>query len=251
MTTATTTTKLICPECQHDNESERIYCHSCGARLDRSAVAVRNSNEEVQATRDRMRKLFDPQRARLRALFFKISKLILTACAGAAIVQIILPPDVPAPVKTDLIPSQIRFDLEKMATRHQPPQLQYTEEQANAFLGYVLKTKQTSLNKPFLVFKRAIVKFGEGTCAITAERSVFGYPLYTTCLYQPGVAAGTLQAPAKGGSIGRLPIHPQVSQFMGLLFADVWSALDSEIKLLRKMGGIEFQQQNVVLTAPR
>ena len=32
-------TKLICPECQHENEPERMYCHSCGARLDRSKLA--------------------------------------------------------------------------------------------------------------------------------------------------------------------------------------------------------------------
>ena len=31
--------KLVCPECQRQNEPERIYCHDCGARLDRSALA--------------------------------------------------------------------------------------------------------------------------------------------------------------------------------------------------------------------
>ena len=31
-------TKLICPDCQHENELERIYCHNCGARLDRTGL---------------------------------------------------------------------------------------------------------------------------------------------------------------------------------------------------------------------
>src|SRR6266576_3685908 len=100
MNATTTTTKLICPECRHENETERIYCHSCGARLDRSAVAMRNSKEAVAETRQRVRKLFDPTRARIRAKFFKISKLILGAAAVALIIQLVSAPDVPAPAKT-------------------------------------------------------------------------------------------------------------------------------------------------------
>src|SRR5437899_6298923 len=103
MSATTATTKLICPECRHENESERIYCHSCGARLDRSAVAVRNSKEAVQETRQRVYKLFDPHRDRLRLSFFKFSKLVLGAGVLAVVIQVILPPDVPAPVKTELV----------------------------------------------------------------------------------------------------------------------------------------------------
>jgi hypothetical protein len=249
MTSTTATAKLICPECRHENETERIYCHSCGARLDRSAVAVRNSKEAVHETRKRVRKLFDPQGAKLRALFFKISKVILGACAVAVVVQIISPPDVPAPIKTEFLSSQMRFDLENTATRHQPPQLRYSEEEVNAFLTNVLKTKQSSLNKPLLDFKRALVAFHEGTCAVTAERSIFGYSLYTTCSYAPVLTEGKIEASSKGGSIGRLPIHPQATRFMGIIFSDVWSALDSEIRMIKKLGALEFHDKSVVLTA--
>ena len=38
-TTTTTTITLVCPDCQHENEPQRIYCHSCGARLDRSKLS--------------------------------------------------------------------------------------------------------------------------------------------------------------------------------------------------------------------
>lgn len=245
----TSTTKLICPECHRENEAERIYCHSCGERLDRSDVAARNTQETVDETRQRVRELFDPQRAKVRASFFKISKLVLGACVVAAIVQMLLPPDVPAPIKTELLLSRIRFELENAATSHQPVQLQYTEEQINAFLMYALKTKQALLNKPLLVFKRAAVGLREGSCTVTAERSLYGYSLYTACSYAPVLKGGKIEAPSKGGSIGRLPIHPRVMQFLSVLFSDVWSALDHEIRLVRKMGGIEFHNQSVVLTS--
>ena len=143
----------------------------------------------------------------------------------------------------------MRFDLEAMSMKRQPPQLQYTEEQANAYLTYTLRTKRTALDKPLLDFKRAVVSFGENRCRVTAERAVFGYSLYTTCMYSPTLAQGHLVAPITAGSIGRLSIHPKVAQFMNIVFADVWSALDRELKMLSKIGAIEFHDKNVVLKA--
>lgn len=247
MTSTSTMTSVVCADCRHENEPERIYCHGCGARLDRSAVKVRK--EDAQDARKRVKKLFDPQRARIRALFFKISKVVLGACLVAGFVQILLPPDVPAPAKTVMLASQIRNDLESASLRHQPSQLQYTDEQVNAFLIYALKTKQKALDEPLLDFKRAVVAFREGSCAITLERSLFGYSLYTTAIYAPKIAGGKLVVTSKGGSLGRLPIHPQLARFMGVLFADVWAALEREGKLVAKMGTIEFHEKAVLMTA--
>lgn len=251
MTTVTGTTKLVCPECRHENEPERIYCHSCGSRLDRSAVKVRNTEQTAEATRQWVRKLFDPQRAKIRAYSLKVIKLILAACMLAALVQIVLPPDVPAPVKTDIAASQIRMDLENATTRGQPAHVQYTQDQVNAFLTYALKAKQSSLDKPLLVFKRVVVQFGEGTCALTVERSLFGYSVYTRSIYQPVLMGGKIEAVNKGASIGRLSIHPQASQIINVLFSDVWSALNREIKLVTKLGKIEFHDKSVVLMTDR
>jgi hypothetical protein len=239
-------TTVVCAECRHENEPERVYCHGCGARLDRSAVKV--SKDDIKDAQRRVKKLFDPHRARLRVLFFKISKLTLGACAVAGLVQMLLPPDVPAAAKSDILASQIRLDLENATSRHQTTQLQYSEDQVNVFLIYALKTKQKALDEPLLDFKRALVGFREGACAITVERSLFGYSLYTTATYAPTLTAGKIVVASRGGSIGRLPIHPQIAQFMDILFADLWSALDREVKLVAKMGSIEFHDKSVVLT---
>ena len=50
----TTTATIICPDCRNENEFERIYCHDCGAKLDRSrvkkeAIVVEEKPEEIQA----------------------------------------------------------------------------------------------------------------------------------------------------------------------------------------------------------
>jgi len=244
-------TKLVCPECGHDNEPERIYCHSCGARLDRAGVAMGKSREEAfHETRRRVRSMFDPTRVKIRFWFFRTAKLILAACAAAAAIEMISPPDVPPPVKSSLLLSQMTLELENAVTYHRPAQLQYSEDQVNAHLAYALKNKQSALNKPLLEFKRAIVALDEGQLKLTTERSVLGLSLYSTVSYVVTLREGHMTAATNGGSIGRVPVHPQLMRLVDGIFADVWTALDRERKLVAKMASIELHSKSVVLNAP-
>ena len=91
-------TKLLCPECRRENEPERIYCHDCGARLDRSALAKSKAKEEdPKDTQRRLQAMLDGRSARLRRQFFQGSKLILGALLVAGLVQLLRAPDLPAP----------------------------------------------------------------------------------------------------------------------------------------------------------
>ncbi len=243
--------KLICPECRHENEPERIYCHSCGARLDRSAAASKVAPKEtIKQTQKRVRRLFDPTWIKVRVLLFQISKLLAGACILAVLIQMILPPDVPPPPKDTLNISQINFALENAISQHTPAQLEYSQDQVNDHLRYVLKNKQSMLNKPFVQFQRAFVQLREGGCDITQERTIFGYSLYATADYTVRVGEGKPVITNKGGHIGRLPIHPTIMQFGDIMFSDIWAALDRERKLVIKMGGIEFHDKRVVLISP-
>jgi hypothetical protein len=240
--------KLVCPECRRDNEPERIYCHDCGARLDRTSLAkIAPKGENAKETQRRLRTMLDPQRAKMRQMFFKISKLVLGAFVTAAIVQMLLPPDVPARAKTGEFPPQINLDLENAALNHGAAPLQYTEAQVNAYLISALRNKQAALSK-LLTFERAFVHFDENVCRITAERSLFGFSLFTSTSSKVTLQNGTLTASNNGGSIGRLPVHPLVMKYADPLFGDLWTALDRERKAVAKMGAIEFRPQAVVLT---
>jgi hypothetical protein len=240
--------KLICPECRRENEPERIYCHDCGARLDRSALAkVVPKGEEPEDTQRRLRSMLDPQRVKIRMMFFKVSKLILGSCALAALVQMLLPPDVPPRVKSVDFPPQINLELENASMNHSVTPLRYTEAQVNAYLGNALKSKQTALSK-LLQFERAIVNFDEGVCRITAERSLYGYSIFTATSSKVTLQDGKVVASNNGGSIGRLPIHPALMKYGDLIFSDLWTALEREKKSTSKMGAIEFHPQAVVLS---
>lgn len=240
--------KLVCPECQRQNEPERIYCHDCGARLDRSALAkVAPKLEDPKATQRRLKQLLDPGRLRLRLMFFKISKLVLGACAMAVLIEMLRPPlGLPERPKS-LELQQISLDLEKATSSHGAAPLQYSTDQVNSYLANVTKTKQAALNK-FLQFERALITFDEGVCGITMERSLLGFSVFHSISYNVALKNGTLTAASNGGSIGRMPIHPMIMKYGDILFTDLWAVLDREKKLVAKMGTIEFHPKLVILT---
>ena len=240
--------KLVCPECQRQNEPERIYCHDCGARLDRSALAkVAPKGEDPKETHRRLHKLFDPGRIRMRLMFFKISKLILGACAAAVLIQMLLPPrEVPERAKNVEL-QQIHLDLENATAGHSTATLQYTETQVNDYFVSVVKNKRAALSK-FLEFERAFVNFDEGVCRITAERSLLGFSVFHAISYNVTLQNGTLIAAKNGGKIGRMPIHPMIMKYGDVLFSDFWAALDREKKTVSKMGVIEFHPKTVIVS---
>ncbi|MBA2269456.1 MAG: zinc ribbon domain-containing protein [Chthoniobacterales bacterium] len=237
--------KLICPECRRENEAARIYCHDCGARLDRSSLAKEKQTEEdPKDTQRRLRGFFDGRRALMRQRFFRWSKLILGALALAAVVQMLRLPDLPEAAKAPMLPAQISMELENAAASPRATPLQYTDEQVNAYLAYTLKSKQAALSK-HLNFERAVVSFGEGYGSITAQRSLFGHPVSTTAIYSMQLRDGALHTTARGGSIGRLPVHPLVMQYAGFLFADLRGVLQREQKSITKLGAVEFHEKTV------
>ena len=234
-----------CMECRHENEIERVYCHNCGARLERRKVAKTVVQEED--TQKRVKKLFDPNRAKLRQIFFRTSKVVLGSAFAAVFILMATPPEIPAPAKGIMQPPSINFDIEHLLQRHQAAQVMYTDDDLNAYLTYNLKSKRKQLDEPMLEFKRAVVGLRERCCAVTMERALFGYSLFTTLDLGAQNTGGKAGLTIKGGRIGRLPIHPQLAKYMNYLFADLWKVLDREKKLGEKLVSVEFHDKAIVL----
>jgi hypothetical protein len=196
-------------------------------------------------THRRLQKMLGPP-SRVRHNFFAVSKLVLAAVAAAALVEMALPPEVPAPTK--ILSPQIDLDLENAHLRPSP--LEYSQDQINAYLTYRLISKKAALTYPFLTFVRATASFREGACTIAMERSLFGYSIFSRTSHRVETNAGKIAATNVGGWIGRLPIHPVIMQFGDIIFADLWSALDRERKLIGKMEAVNFHDGSVTITAP-
>ena len=240
--------KLVCPECRRENEPERIYCHDCGARLDRSVLAkAPQKTEDPNATQQRVKSMFDPRGALLKKRFFDVSKLILGAVATAAIIQMIRSPDLPEAPKSPMLPVQISLDIESAAMTPGSPQLRYTEEQVNQYLGYSLKSKQTALSK-YLTFGRAVVFFEQDLCRLTVERSLYGYPLCTSTYFSPSIQNDALVIKNRGGAIGRMPVHPMLMEYSAPLFSDLATVVERERKSVAKMAAIALEPKLITLT---
>ena len=240
--------KLVCPECRRENEPERIYCHDCGARLDRSALAKAPQKEEdPKATHKRVKAMFDPGRAVMKKRFFDYSKLVLGALTAAAIVQMLRSPDLPEKQKEMLLPVQISMDLENATMTPRSPQLRYSEEQLNQYLAYALKSKQAALSS-YLKFERAVVAVEQDLCRVTVERSLSGFSLYTTTAFNATMGESGVVLKNKGGAIGRMPVHPLLMQYSGILFSDLAAVFERERKAVSKLASIELQPKLVVLT---
>jgi hypothetical protein len=242
-----TPVQLTCPECQRENEAERVYCHDCGARLDRSALANRKTAkmETAEDLHKRMRGMFSQRRIKARLAFFKTVKIALAALAAAALVVTLLPPDVPPAVKTETLPAQINLSLENLTESRQPQTMQFSEGDVNAYLANVMKHKKEKLEHPLLDFERAILGFTEGNCRVTIERSIFGYSIFTSADYDVQVKDGKITATPKSAAIGRMPIHPSALPYAGFLFSDAVAAMDREHKLLNKVGSIQLHDKMV------
>jgi len=243
--------QLTCPECRRDNEAERIYCHDCGARLDRSALAGRKTGkmETAAEVHKRMRGMFSQRGVKARLLFFKTAKLIVIAFAAAALLAILIAPEVPPAVKSEGFPPQINLNLETLTESRQPQTMQFSEESVNAYLASALKRKKEKLNHPLISFERALVVFSEGNCRVTIERSIFGYSIFTSGDYGVQVEGGKVKASPRSGAIGRMPIDPNVMPYAGFLFSDVVAAMDPEHKLLNKVGSIQLREKEIAVTS--
>ena len=246
--------QLVCLECRHENEPERVYCHNCGAKLNRAAAATipgKTDDAETVATRERLRRMLDQRGVKARRLIFNIARLILGAGLAAVLIQMYFAPDLPATGKDLELGPQIGLDLEHALIQPRGAQLTYQQDQVNSYLANVLKRKKTSLlDKPFLEFRRGVAQFDEGVFRMTVERSIFGCSLYTSAFYRVNVQNGKASGMCEGGMIGRMPIHPQVMRYANFLLGDVWKALAQDEKLVAKFAAIEFHPKTVVLTAP-
>ena len=146
-----------------------------------------------------------------------------------------------------MFPTQINLDLENAAMNQSSAPLQYSDEQVNAYLASTLKGKQAALSK-YLKFERAIVAFEEGYSRFTIERSLYGFSLFTTASYAATIQDGNIVTTNRGLRIGRMPIHPALMQYGGILFDDFRAALERERKSIAKLASMEFHPHQVILT---
>lgn len=246
-------TKLVCPDCRHENEPERIYCHNCGARLDRSGVKKEKeaTEENAATTQERLRKMFAPDRRLNRDIWIKLGKVILGALVAAVVIQMLLPPDLPAEKKNDAFAPMINMDLFTAIENHNPPRLTYSQAQVNSYLASTIRRMNSPAKDGFFPISQLFAQFEEGVFRLNVRHAFFGFPISCGSFYHVSVDQGKISATNSGGYIGRMPIHPAIMRYLDILFSKTWATLARERKDVARLAGIEFHPQSVTLITVR
>ncbi|MGA3171917.1 MAG: zinc ribbon domain-containing protein [Chthoniobacteraceae bacterium] len=237
---------LTCKQCNFANEPERVYCHNCGAKLDRSllprepAKAVKEAQEKSAR---RVRKMVTPSRGFFTNWHKALLNVLSSAVTVAALIQMARPPaGVPKiPTSDDLLAApQLIEQIEDAQMSPKPQAWQLSESTINLYLASSIKTKGDS-SQDYFKFDRAFVNLGKDVIKITAQESAFGYPVYAGTAYKLTIAGGRLVATNVGGSVGRMPVHPMIMEYCGFAFQQLWDALSRERELLDKMQSVSVQ----------
>ncbi len=245
------TTTLLCKQCNFENEPERVYCHNCGAKLDRSLLPPEaTKREDPVVVQERVRKLIRPHgvSAWQRGKNF-VTSLIVGAVL-AAIIVIAKPPDGAPTLSPEAVMEAptITDDMEAAQQLSGSHALKYTDDQVNAFLQASIKGKDKDST---VKFERAYVHFDEGLCRITTQESIFGLSLYATTERSVSVQNGAIVSQSHGGSFGRLAVSGKIMPSLEKAFAPLWTVLERNRKLVSQMQSITFHKGSVeMVTRP-
>src|SRR5215213_2962997 len=112
---------LPCKQCGYVNEPERVYCHNCGQKLDRSVLPKESEvrRESPQQAQRRIRRMTNPSASQVVKELRTFAKTIAWSVVAAGLVQILREPD-GTPTRNNEIP--LRLVSSEMASLLESPQ---------------------------------------------------------------------------------------------------------------------------------
>jgi hypothetical protein len=250
---AAITNKLTCKQCGYVNEGERVYCHNCGSKLDRSLLPEdKKSKESLEKKQKRIRKAVMPSRGFFAGFGKMLITTLLWSATTASVVEIARPPDGVPPMlkKEDLLDAPlISNQLEDATLSTKQTMLTLKETDINGYLQNSIRQQSTGLIGDELKFVRVFVTLNEGEIRITTQQSIFDYSIYGSAYYNIAIKDKKIQATNVGGNFGRLMIHPQIMMYADMVFKKLWDALSRERKLLEHFQSFEIHKDHIDLVS--
>ena len=242
------TATLVCKQCNFENEPERVYCHNCGAKLDRTLLPPEATRrEDPVVVQERVRKLVSPRRG---ASLSQIKGLLSSLVAGAVLATLILmiktPANLPELSKEAVMNApNISDDLASLEEVPGGRPVRYPEDQVNAFLQSSLRGKETASFGVSMKFERVFVRFHEGYCSFTSEESIMGVPIYATTNRTVAIENGAIVSRVLGGSLGKLNIPAAAMPYFERLFAPVLKVFEHDRTALARLRSVTCREKAV------
>jgi len=247
---------LVCKACGYANESERVYCHSCGVKLDRELITTQQPIVPLEQKQREVKKIMTPKNPIFPRFWMNLLKTVALAAVVAALVDAALPPEgIPAALPKELAlanPPQIGEVMETLTLVTDGQRKAFSEADLNIYLQKEHFRKVPSWLTDILPLRRVFVNLEEGGGRLGVEATLFNYPLYATLSGKiQSAGPGKLTAVCTGGTIGRLRIHPAVACYEGAGLPVLLDSLKRDRQFLERLGSVEITQKRLILGAPR
>ena len=238
---------VVCQKCGYDNELGRIFCHSCGAKLNLSEIKSPSQGGKSLAKR---------KAGSSKRVLRTIEVLILLAVIAAVFLALQVPSVRPISTSSEdlTLSDRKRFELDDAVTRKTPATVALTEGQLNALLGTT--GFQTSQGTGLQVIPTKLqLELGDGVVtAIFVGKIHFGgsveKQIYLSYTGVPTIEGGRFAVTHVSGSFGALPINPWLLQMTGLFdryFGKLFSNQSQEKQVLDSLTSISVTPKEVVL----
>jgi hypothetical protein len=239
---------LRCDQCGYENEAERVYCHNCGGKLDRTLLPKltdEKARETSEKDRKRIKKLANPGSNPVVREFKALLATLWWAAVAAVVILMSRAPDGVPDAKGASLSRLVQSDLTEAMDAPAPRSITFTQDEINFALKKQLKGGEGSI--PGLTFQRAFVNFHDGATRVATQQSLWGYPFYSTVTYKVGFKDGKFAPILIGGSFGRLPVHPEIMQHVDFSFKKLWAALKRERTYLDRLQSITVTEGQMTL----
>ncbi|MGA2604086.1 MAG: zinc-ribbon domain-containing protein [Verrucomicrobiia bacterium] len=239
---------IVCSKCGYDNELGRIFCHSCGAKLD--LTEIKSPSQGGKSLRKRIKggagKL--------------VSRVVSIAILAVVVVALFLACQVPniRPISTsseDLVLSdKKRAALDNLVVEKTPNSIAVTEGELNSFIQ-TLGFQGGSAGTLQVVPTKLQLELGDGvvTAVFLGKLHVAGSvekQIYLSYTGVPTIEDGHFVFKPTAGAVGALPISSWLLVKTGLFdhcFAKLFVNLDKEKQVLDSLSSISVTSESAVL----
>lgn len=238
---------IKCSQCSHENDSTRVFCQNCGARLEREA----GENPTISApTKVPAGPRFRGGRAASTGLaatvFGFIRGLVSTAILAAilaALIQMARQPDdvPPAQAANESQAGQLLQTVQVLSGSNYARTLDISQAQANNYLAASIVPDPTTSNSIFRAdFSRAFVAIRSGELKFFVEQRLFSWPISMYLIATPETGGGKASLRVTGGGIGRMPVSPRLMPLLEGIMRPVIASTSEAVTVLESADEIVF-----------
>ena len=249
MSKKTDSPSLKCASCGHENEPERVYCHNCGSKLDRTLLPKAEDTkdgESKDADLRRIKKMMNPRRAGAGFNDVKIGiQVVIFAIIVAAMFLLWQKPDSVPESRKDYLPARPAAELwDLLMGAKTANSITISQDDMNASIKNTLKAGEGAAG---IKFVRAVVELKPGIITVFVERDVWGLSLYSSVTYKPVVKDGKIAGEIVDIHMGRLGIHPAgAGAVANWCVSGIWNAYDKEIKQADRLAEIKVEDGKIL-----